>query len=895
MADSWQDLISAEAKKQGLDPRLALAVASVESSFDPGAVSSAGARGLMQLMPATARALGVNIDDPADNIRGGVTLLKQLLDQHGGDVVMALRRYNASPRASEAVTDPYVKSVLGRITPSAPAQVGTPPPGPAATDLTPVPSHGPSARPLPKPSPRTPPEDRWTVETQPVSRAAQPPIPPLPGVITRRGRYIAQPPAQATPPAEILPEEAAGRPPGLPTLPGLQTYQKGVPAPPELSTLETVGAYGAAGTSAVAEQFDPRERTGRRNLAGLAGSVGLIAAAPLTGGASLTGLGALGAGVTGAATAGTLEELGEQYFGSQPPSTAAALGAGVEQGAYELAGQGIGWGTKAFGRRLIASRVGKLVHEKLRGFSEARIDQLRAVLDAAKETARDVREAGSKALALIKGTEPADYTALVAQAPADVAARAGRAAQRVIGGASSEYRTLVGQQLRKSAEEGPPVDITALKKEAQAILDKQVKPPETAFPRKLAEEGAEGGIEEAVRMGNDIFPMGEGTRKALEQKAATGDTAAAAILAALEKTGTEALEDAQSIAQREMLKHPAMGVINRILNADDVVPFLSAHLWKSELQDALRVGGAYDRAITRQVTRITQRLADGLRDTLRIHEPYNLLTEKYKAVVTAHTKHYAAQFRKLAETDPDALVRMIKTSQPGPTRLLRDLLVGQSAEVGKGAEGQAAWDLVRTAWTQQNVLKGGIEKLGANLAKLPRSFTDVFYGDASGSAVFQRLHTINSAYQAAVTTARAGARAGSRQAGRDVTGAARALQRGRRPTPTEREFLESSIAGKQLSPSELAAHGIRAVGLGPFQIWGGLSWLKLLTGPQERDLLHWGYLTDAGTEWWIKALTGRNVSGEFLANGFRAAGILNEESPASPVGQPSPIGQPPPR
>lgn len=74
------------------------AVVEVESAFDPNAVSSAGARGLAQLMPATAASLGVDIDDPRENLDGGARyLLTQLADF--GAIDLALAAYNAGPAA----------------------------------------------------------------------------------------------------------------------------------------------------------------------------------------------------------------------------------------------------------------------------------------------------------------------------------------------------------------------------------------------------------------------------------------------------------------------------------------------------------------------------------------------------------------------------------------------------------------------------------------------------------------------------------------------------------------------------------------------------------------------------------------------------------------------------
>lgn len=93
-------LLHGAAARNGVDPRLLLAVMRQESSFNARAVSNKGARGLMQLMPATARRFGVqDIFDPAQNIEGGAQYLRFLLDTFGGDVELALAGYNAGENA----------------------------------------------------------------------------------------------------------------------------------------------------------------------------------------------------------------------------------------------------------------------------------------------------------------------------------------------------------------------------------------------------------------------------------------------------------------------------------------------------------------------------------------------------------------------------------------------------------------------------------------------------------------------------------------------------------------------------------------------------------------------------------------------------------------------------
>ena len=96
----YGDVIQSAAKKYSVDADLIFSVIAAESNFNPRAISRRGARGLMQLLPATGARFGVkDIFDPAQNIDAGTQYLRDLMARYQGDLVLTLAAYNAGPGA----------------------------------------------------------------------------------------------------------------------------------------------------------------------------------------------------------------------------------------------------------------------------------------------------------------------------------------------------------------------------------------------------------------------------------------------------------------------------------------------------------------------------------------------------------------------------------------------------------------------------------------------------------------------------------------------------------------------------------------------------------------------------------------------------------------------------
>ena len=119
MPSTTEEILEAAAAKYNVDPDLVKAIAAAESDWDQNAISSVGAIGVMQLMPETAAALGVNPYDENENIEGGAKYIRQMLDTFDGNVRKAVAAYNAGPNAVKRYggVPPYAETqhYVGRV------------------------------------------------------------------------------------------------------------------------------------------------------------------------------------------------------------------------------------------------------------------------------------------------------------------------------------------------------------------------------------------------------------------------------------------------------------------------------------------------------------------------------------------------------------------------------------------------------------------------------------------------------------------------------------------------------------------------------------------------------------------------------------------------------------
>jgi hypothetical protein len=692
---TWQDIIRAHAEKAGIDPRLALSVAEIESSFNPDAMNpESGATGLFQLMPATAKRRGVtDFRDPIQNIQAGIGELKDLLGTYNNDVVLSLRRYNGSPRASEALTNDYVQKVLAAVEKRrgdvryGPLQSKAPPM--ARDPSTAAPASPFATGPLGQGLQRTlagqeggyslPTLARWakhnlgfdpqTAEDRPnigaaigstVGGTAGSFLGPWSAAIgsalgSTAGGYFGQ-----------MYNERFGPPPapGDTSTPGERMrrealIQGALDVAPGLVLGPIKGATRAAleeGISAAAKNALAAARQGSTEAFDVA--LDTLKTAIRTRGASL-------AEQSAALRTQTIAQKEAARTAAQTSIIDPALAhqATAEQGVIDA--------------REAARRNFRTVARTGRA-------DVRAATKAGEAGVTQARTAGQGSLDVARS---AFLTETAARRTGQIPA--GQAVLDVVAGEAAPVtlaRRRLGARVPEAAATGPMINLRPQKAEANRVLKEALGPVET-FPNApppqtthLADPRLRG-PQSQVLEGPPVhtpprvpFHTGE---------MAAEDPQIAAFLRGVEGNRYD-----------ELLKDPVMVTVAKIVNAPDDVPMATLHQWYSDLASAK--SGLFDPGMKSKVEGLQKHLIGELRGALASakHKPYEKAAAEYRAMMQLFERGNLDEIQQAAIKGPEKIVQMIDPDSPTQVaefmRILREV-PAQAKKSGSKTSGRRAW------------------------------------------------------------------------------------------------------------------------------------------------------------------------------------------------------------
>lgn len=857
---TWEDIVRAEAETQKVPADLALAVARRESSMNPDAIGDGGkAVGMFQLHPGAATDTGVDRADPVQNIRGGVGYLRQQLVRYNGDVSKALHAYNGG---AEHV-------------------------------------------------------DKGTVSPQAQAYAA--------GILADLSGAARA--AQAGSAGQVGPTAAIGAP-TTPTASRPQTTAQRLRAMP---TASQAAAAAPSLRETFTKPFDPRTPEGRTNDVAMLGS---IAGAAITRGLPVGPLAATVARVLSPAlVAGTLsgaEVAVENATGTAPQRNPVTEGA--IQGGLDIAGQALLWPFRHVARGLVAPKVAFPASEALQAKTLAVGQQTRAATMAVREQVEDVARAIKQSTAaslrnvveggrnllstakrsaatLLADTElgakntlraaQATYDNLLKAAPS--ALSAGAAVKDVLEGPAKRALNLAGQAVEDAARTGPAIPIQPVK-DVLADLASKWRPSEI-FQSQSAT---------ATRASANAAVPG-----------AAGVSARTPGMAPGQRISVEEYRQLVNQVRGEQDLSRLPGLLGKIQDVEsDTIPFDVAHTVKQLLDEAVN----WDQVAKKSVTRMTKAARIALRETMGDmgHAAYETATAVYHGLVPIYRKGIGKKVTALAASPDGAsrLAAILHSGDASQALTLKNLLVGQAAQGGDAAAGLNAWTQIRSNYTYDKILSGGIDNLASRLTKLTTEnpeFARVVYGDPQASAVLTNLSHVADAYAAArvnlaeqtvrakalgaagiaeakdvnaaaLSTAKAGADAtiaANAQTGRQQVRATRqAGENARNAVSSEVRAFNASKMRRYVSGNldEKFADVVRAGLLLPHgSYWGAVSLMNLLKAPSGKDLLQWIGYSNRRTKMLVRALSAPGFDGPAASALLREMrGVLSDPSIADP-------------
>lgn len=879
---SVTDLIRQEALKQGVPPELALAVGEQESAFNPTATgqklpSGEQAIGTFQLLPSTAKRLGINASDPVENIRGGISYLKELLEQHQGDLPRVLGAYGGVKTNTQ-----YVPQVLGRLqkfvqpdpAAAAPPAVGEPPPAPGVNAQG---AHPPA------------PVEGWGDWAFRHGKAALSALDPR----QPEGRRNL---AGAAGAAGLTALATATAPVSVP-LTGLGAVAAGI-----------TGAMFGGTAAELGEQVVGSAPPSTRNALVAGGEQGLYEAG---GHAALWPVKAVGKRII----AGRVGRYASEGLSAAKTATLTQLQSALDsaQSLFRTTKAGATQANAAAAtgtRQLVSQAAG----EARKGVAEA-VGKGEAQTTAAKDlAAQGVQQAETRA-AEGTATARAPYDQLVG-APPPSAARAGRQTNRVVQeGGPARARNLAGQAVEQAAATGPDVDLRPVKAELEAMAERM-------RPSTVGDGGGLPTIAGQQDVGKEMSASERANLRARLAEAGVSLEEAHPLPGVLRQI--QEAPDTVSFADAHKYKRLLDDAINWQSPAKKQLQGITKGI-RIELRDTMTGHGPYDRA-TAHYAKIAPLYTQGVAPRLR-----KLATEEPEAVVRLISPKQPTRAAMLVDLlttqaeaggDAEGGQRALEAVQAAwvDQKILRGGIekLGQridalppeftAAFLGDEKAKAVLSNLKTLHLAYQTALQTGEQGVEA-AAQVGKAGVE-----AVGDLATQRTGVAREAGRQGMEAAR-GVRAGilaqtRAQGAQRVEQAAQAVPPARQAIRTatrDARGQETALAASSLGPSlqrggleHAGADVLRAVLLAPKgSIWGTLSIARLLHGPTARDLIRWAAYSPTGTRAFVKAITSP-VPAEALADLARSSGILGDATnqvtgkpPVQPTGA-TPIGSPPP-
>ncbi|MES3012334.1 MAG: lytic transglycosylase domain-containing protein [Pseudomonadota bacterium] len=392
--------------------------------------------------------------------------------------------------------------------------------------------------------------------------------------------------------------------------------------------------------------------------------------------------------------------------------------------------------------------------------------------------------------------------------------------------------------------------------------------------------------------GNAIFDAPSGAvSAAFSTKLPTRVTGTAPAVAAGVGGATETIsrEEYQRIMTEQLhapADSPLPKTLAKIMSAPEEISFHDAHLLKRDLDEHVR----WDAVAKKRMEQWTKGARIAIREEMSGHTPYDIATAAYEGLIPLYRRGVGKKLATALTNNPDEAARLLVERSPIRAQMLKDLLLTQSAAGGDPAAGKLAWDLVRSSYTYDHLIKGNPLKLGERVTTLLRDhpeFVKVIADDPAGQGVLDNLVRIGTAItdaEARAVEKSATTRVAQKVAGHEaIRETAERTQAATRAAEATRERLKgTSLRSLETAAGEAAA----GIALGPKSWFGARYILRTIKGTRSDDILEWAAYSPVNTQRLTQALLGPIPD--------RAMSILLRDmlGGSSPLPPPTVIGTP---